>query len=349
MVVPGAGGNPPAPLPRQQQGRPLAMSGTRAGGVQGAAHAGDAEGAGRQEPWGQGKSSSSCEEGLVGQLDGLGGGEVEPVKELSHILEWSDESDQGGGEVRDMEVEDEGLAFKVRPPVRTYGGFGRGEAVKEEVTRVRGPEVKRKTQSVGVSSFSDIDVGFLQGAQCGSEEGDPDELLAGSEPWEEEEVTAEPSTASWTGYRRGGKVVRAKEVVTQCTTGPGFAPPSGRVSKGKWPGYASQRGGHKTALRRPRIPAAQLEDIIKKERFGSGTWDTDTDEIESGDSLDFDEDSVEEGEIRDEEVWWATGGKLTLCLSRYRCQMARPKRGVQQNGRLRSGPCCCKKVRQAER
>ncbi|KAJ1172221.1 hypothetical protein NDU88_004069 [Pleurodeles waltl] len=67
--------------------------------------------------------------------------------------------------------------------------------------------------------------GLAEGGQCRSEDGDPGELLAGSEPWEEEEVMAGPSTASWTGYRRGGKAVRAKEVVTQSTTGPGFAPP----------------------------------------------------------------------------------------------------------------------------
>ncbi|KAJ1179662.1 hypothetical protein NDU88_004896 [Pleurodeles waltl] len=221
--------------------------------------------------------------------------------ELSHILEWSDDSDQGGGEVRDQEVEEDGLVFKVHPPIRTYDSFGRSEAGREEVVRAWGPEFKRETLSVGVRSFSDIDVGFLQGIQCGSAEGDPGELLAGSEPWEEEEVTAGPSTASWTGYRHGGKAVRAKDVVKQYATGLGFAPPSGRVSKGKRPGYASQGEGHKTALRRPRVSAAQLEELIKKARFGNQSGDTDTDERESGDSLDFDEDSVEEGEIRDEE------------------------------------------------
>ncbi|KAJ1209176.1 hypothetical protein NDU88_004554 [Pleurodeles waltl] len=300
------------------------MAGARAGGGQDEVNAGDAGGAGRQvsrkvskgnghaslpvagvtdgerlggspgammsrggekQPWGQGQSTTSGEEGLVGQLEGMGGGERETVLELSHILEWSDKSDQGGGEVRDQEVEEDGLVFKVRPPIHTYGGFGRGEAVREEVVRVWGPEFKRKTQSVGVRSLSDIDVGFLQGVQCGSEDGDPGEPLAGSEPWEEEEVTAGPSTASWTGYRRGGKAVRAKEVVKQYTTGPGFAPPSGRVSKGKRPGYASQREGHKTALRRPRVPVAQLEELIKKARFGNKSGDTDTDEIESGDTM----------------------------------------------------------------
>ncbi|KAJ1106738.1 hypothetical protein NDU88_004138 [Pleurodeles waltl] len=288
----GGAGNPSVLRPRQLQVRPMVMSGARTGGGHGEAQIGGARGAGRQvsrkvvkakghaslpvagvtdverhgvskggmrsgggeqETWGQGQSPSSGEEGLPGHFEGLGGGELEPVKELSHILEWSDESDQGGGEVRDQEVEEDGLAFRERGwgPRRAFGGLG--------------------TLGGGRSD------GRL-------------------------------STASWTGYRRGGKAVRAKEVVTQSTTGPGFAPPSGRVSKGRRPGYASQREGHQTALRRPRIPAAQLEEFIKKARFGSKSWDMDTDEMESGDSLDFDEDSVEEGEIRDEEVWWALGG-----------------------------------------
>ncbi|KAJ1096792.1 hypothetical protein NDU88_001923 [Pleurodeles waltl] len=256
-----------------------------------------------QESLGPEWSSNGGEEVLGGQFGGAEGGEAEQraVKELSHILEWSDESDQGGSEVKEQLVEDDGLIFQVRLPVHTYGGFARGESVSEGVGEVKGSETKRRAQRVGDSHVSDADVGFLQGGQCGSE-GDPGELLTGLEPWEEEEVTAGPSTASCTGYRRGSEAVRAKEVVTQYATGPGFAPPSGRVSKGQRPGYVSQRKGLKTALRRPRMPAAQLEDMIKKARFGSGTRDADSDESESGDSLDFDEDSVEEGEIRDEEV-----------------------------------------------
>ncbi|KAJ1104120.1 hypothetical protein NDU88_001535 [Pleurodeles waltl] len=322
----GGAGTPSDSLLRQQHGWRLPLSGARMGGVQGAAHAGNAgraigqgkgrvlkgqdyksvsvagfnnngiavgeggerqggsmvsllSGGGGQESWGQGRSSNSGEEVLMGQFEGVGGGKAEEgeVKELSHILEWSDESDQEGGEVKEQVVEDDGLIFKVRPPVRTYGGFARGESVSEGVGEVKGSEIKRRTQSVGDSHLSDADVGFLQGGQCGSE-GDPGELLTGLEPWEEEEVTAGPSTASWTGYRRGGKAVRAKEVVTQYATGSGFEPPSGRVSKGQRPGYASQREGLKTALRRPRIPAAHLEDIIKKARFGSGTRDADSDE-----------------------------------------------------------------------
>ncbi|KAJ1163293.1 hypothetical protein NDU88_003753 [Pleurodeles waltl] len=219
--VGGGAGTSSAFRPRRQQGQPVVMAGAQAGGGQDDVHTGDAGGAGRQvskkvskgnghaslpvagvtdgerlggspggmmggggeqQPWGQGQSTTSGEEGLVGQLEGLGGGERETVMELSHILEWSDESDQGGGEVRDLEVKEDGLVFK--------------------------------------------------GGQCGSEDGDPGEPLAGSEPWEEEEVTAGPSTASWTGYHCGGKAVRAKEVVKQYTTGPGFAPPSGRVRGG---------------------------------------------------------------------------------------------------------------------
>ncbi|KAJ1174908.1 hypothetical protein NDU88_000199 [Pleurodeles waltl] len=74
-----------------------------------------------------------------------------------------------------------------------------------------------------------------QGRQSGSADGDPGELVAGSEPWEEEEVLAGPSTASWTGYR-GSKALRAKDLVKQRSTGPGFAPHSGRVSEGTRPG-----------------------------------------------------------------------------------------------------------------
>ncbi|KAJ1210663.1 hypothetical protein NDU88_006025 [Pleurodeles waltl] len=44
-----------------------------------------------------------------------------------------------------------------------------------------------------------------QGVPSGSEDGDPGELLTGSEPWEEEEK-AGPSTASWIGPYRGETV-----------------------------------------------------------------------------------------------------------------------------------------------
>ncbi|KAJ1123907.1 hypothetical protein NDU88_002374 [Pleurodeles waltl] len=199
------------------------------------------------------------------------------VKELIYILECRDESDQGGSDFKEQLVEDDGLKFQVRPPVRTYNGFARGESVSEGLVEVKGSGIERRAKRVGDIHVSDADMRFLQGGQCGSE-GDPGELLTGLEPWEEEEVTVGPSTASCTGYRRGGEVVRAKELVTQYATGPGFAPPDGRVSMGQRPGYASQRQGLKRALRRPRIPAAQLEDLIKKARFGNGTRDADSDE-----------------------------------------------------------------------
>ncbi|KAJ1191489.1 hypothetical protein NDU88_000805 [Pleurodeles waltl] len=115
-----------------------------------------------------------------------------------------------------------------------------------------------------------------QGAQGRSEDGDPGELLVGSEPWEEEEeVLAGPSAASWTGCRRGDKAVRATEVITHATSGKGLAPPGGWGNKGKRPGYALQREGVNTPLRRPRIPAAPIEEFIKKARFGIvlALWD----------------------------------------------------------------------------
>ncbi|KAJ1175967.1 hypothetical protein NDU88_001252 [Pleurodeles waltl] len=47
-----------------------------------------------------------------------------------------------------------------------------------------------------------------------SVDGDPGELVSGSEPWEEEEeVLAGPSAASWAGCPRGVKAVRATEVM----------------------------------------------------------------------------------------------------------------------------------------
>ncbi|KAJ1160636.1 hypothetical protein NDU88_001131 [Pleurodeles waltl] len=195
-----------------------------------------------------------------------------------------EESEAAGvplGLVGDHGMVEEGLVFKVRPPMRTYGGLGRSEAGREEFSRDGEPEGRRAITGAGVRSISDM--GFLQGIQAGSADGDPGELLAGSEPWEEEEVMAGPSTASWTGYRRGGKAVRAKELVQQRAAGPGFAPPSGRVSEGKRPGYASQGKGHATALRRPRVPAAQLEELLKKARYGQQSRDMVTDDEESGD------------------------------------------------------------------
>ncbi|KAJ1140270.1 hypothetical protein NDU88_006627 [Pleurodeles waltl] len=326
--VGGGAGNPSASLLRQQKGRRPNSSGARTEGVRSAARPGGADMSGWQAKGRVSKRKGNKSLPFAGSKDngiavGVGGCESEEgaVRELSHILEWSDEAEQGEEEDKEQAVEDDGITLRVHPPTRTYGGLAkvvgilgvinRGDSVSEEVGRERGPEDGSKTKGLDDSNLSDVDVEILPGVTCGSEDGDPGELLTGSEPWEEE-VTAGPSTASWTGHRRGGEAVRAKKVVTRYHTGSGFAPPSGRVSKGKRPGYASQREGPKAALRRPRIPAVQLEDIIKKARFGSGTRDPDSEELESGDSLDFDEDSVEEGEIRDEEV--RRGGFYVLSL-----------------------------------
>ncbi|KAJ1142520.1 hypothetical protein NDU88_008834 [Pleurodeles waltl] len=70
--------------------------------------------------------------------------------------------------------------------------------------------------------------GSQQGFSCGSEDGDPGELLTGSKPWEEE-AKAGPSTASWTGHHRGGEEVRAKFVVRRCHAGSCSVPTSGMV------------------------------------------------------------------------------------------------------------------------
>ncbi|KAJ1218394.1 hypothetical protein NDU88_005974 [Pleurodeles waltl] len=125
---------------------------------------------------------------------------------------------------------------------------------------------RSRCQGGVVSSRIDMDLDFFQGARYKSQDGDPGELVAGSEPWEDEEVLAGPSAASWTGRRRDGKAVRAMEVTTQSTSGQGFAPPRGWVSKR--PGYALQRAGGKTPLRRPCIPAPPIEEFIKKARLG---------------------------------------------------------------------------------
>ncbi|KAJ1145794.1 hypothetical protein NDU88_012078 [Pleurodeles waltl] len=208
----GAGGQTKRRVAGKQGPAGLAAAAVSEGERQGGSGVGLMSGAGEQVAWGQDQSLSIGEEGFLEQFEGMGGEGLEPVKELSHILEWSDDSSQGGGDDRVQEVEGE-----------------------------RGMD-----------------------SPSGSEDGDPGELLAGSEPWEEEEVLAGPSTSSWTGRRRDGKAVRAKEVVTQSTSGPGFAPPSGWVSKGKRPGYALQHEGDKTPLRRPRISAPPIEEFIKK-------------------------------------------------------------------------------------
>ncbi|KAJ1108531.1 hypothetical protein NDU88_005907 [Pleurodeles waltl] len=227
---------------RKGTGRVFKKKGFRSGQIAASAvdgNAGREGGRGQEGPLpglssgggGQELLGSICGEGaLVGQPDVGEGGEDEQgaVKELSHILEWSDESDQGGSDFKEQLVEDDGLHFQVRPPIRTYGVFARGESLSEGLVEVKGSGVERRATRVGDSHVSDADMRFLQGGQCGSE-GGPGELLTGLEPWEEEEVTAGPSTASCTGYRRGGEVVRAKELVTQYATGTGFAPPRWQV------------------------------------------------------------------------------------------------------------------------
>ncbi|KAJ1176745.1 hypothetical protein NDU88_002012 [Pleurodeles waltl] len=211
--------------------------------------------------------SNSSEEGsgcTVGRWYGATG---ETGVEVSHILEWSDVSEQEGGGSMDEEVTE----LKVRPPIRTYGVAGRSEAGREGLGRYEEGEGRQAKLGVGTSSINDRDMGFLQGSKTKRVDGDPGELLTGLEPWEEEEVLAGPSTASWTGYRRGGKAVRAKDLVQQRATGLGSAPPSGRVSEGKRPGYASQGKGQITPLRQLRVPTAQLVDLLKEAHFGQQT------------------------------------------------------------------------------
>ncbi|KAJ1098877.1 hypothetical protein NDU88_003984 [Pleurodeles waltl] len=220
------------------------------------------------------------EEGCLEQIEGVGGDGLEPVREISHILEWSDDSSQGGGEDRVQEGEGEGLTFRVLPPVRTHGVFGGGEVAGADGDQEVVTGCRSRSQGGAVSSRSDIDMDFFQGAQCRSEDGDPGELLAGSEPWEEEEVLAGPSAASWTGCRRDGKAVRATEVITQSTSGKGFAPPGGWVSKGKRPGYALQREGAKRpcgdrASRRRRLRSSLRKRVLEairltREQIGLG-------------------------------------------------------------------------------
>ncbi|KAJ1165530.1 hypothetical protein NDU88_005956 [Pleurodeles waltl] len=158
----------------------------------------------KQVAWGPEQDLDIGEEGCLEQIEGVGGDGLEPVREISHILEWSDDSSQGGGEDRVQEGEGEVLTFRVLPPVRTYGVFGGGEVAGADGDQEVVTGCRSRSQGGAVSSRSDIDMDFFQGAQCRSEDGDPGELLAGSEPWEEEEVLAGPSAASWTGCRRDG-------------------------------------------------------------------------------------------------------------------------------------------------
>ncbi|KAJ1114929.1 hypothetical protein NDU88_003159 [Pleurodeles waltl] len=211
--------------------------------------------------------SSSSEEGAGCPLGRWYGATGETGVEVSHILEWSDVSEQEGG----GSMDEEATELKVRPPTRTYGVAGRSEAGLEGFGRHEEGEGGQAKLGAGTSSINDRDVGFLQGSRNKRVDRDPGELLTGLEPWEEEEVLAGPSTASWTGYHRGGKAVRAKDSVQQRATGLGSAPPSGRVSEGKQPGYASYGKGQITPLRRPRVPAAQLVDLLKEARFGQQT------------------------------------------------------------------------------
>ncbi|KAJ1139672.1 hypothetical protein NDU88_006039 [Pleurodeles waltl] len=183
----------------------------------------------------------------------------------------------GGGPVLLRAVGDSGAGVQsTRRPAGKEGPAGLTAAAVGEWEGQGGHGVgSRSGESEQVSWGPELDLnsweeGCLEQMEGRSEDGDPSELLAGSEPWEEEEeVLAGPSVSSWTGCRRGGKAVRATEVITHATSGKGLAPPGGWGNKGKLPGYALQREGVNTPLRRPRIPAAPIEEFIKKARFGS--------------------------------------------------------------------------------
>ncbi|KAJ1137356.1 hypothetical protein NDU88_003767 [Pleurodeles waltl] len=203
----------------------LAAAAESEGEGQGGFGVGTGSGGGDQMAWGRDQVIDTVDEGFLGQTEGENGGGLDPGGEISHILEWSDDSSQGGAVDEVQDGGGEGLKFRVRPPVRTYGVFGGGEVAGVAGGKAGGPGFRRRSQGVAGGCRSDIDMEFFQGAQCRSDEEDPGELLAGSEPWEEEEVLAGPSAASWTGCRRDGKAVRAKEVITQSTSGQGSAPP----------------------------------------------------------------------------------------------------------------------------
>ncbi|KAJ1217576.1 hypothetical protein NDU88_005170 [Pleurodeles waltl] len=109
--------------------------------------------------------------------------------------------------------------------------------------------------------------------------------------------------------QRIGGAVQAKATAQRRQTGLGFAPAGWLVSSAKWSGHAPRWGGLQAAPRRPRTPAAQVEDIIKRVRFREGVVYSDSEDVSEHERLDYEEDSAEAGEIREEEdEWWTVGG-----------------------------------------
>ncbi|KAJ1214317.1 hypothetical protein NDU88_001936 [Pleurodeles waltl] len=157
---------------------------------------------------------------------GEGGREERPRSEAREKIGGPEEHREGKSEGNKLST---GLLTQ---PTGTRGAWGVGPTGGEE-----GHVLTQETVSNSSEEGSGCTLGEWYGAtgETGVEgsktkrvDGDPGELLTGLEPWEEEEVLAGPSTASWTGYRRGGKAVRAKDLVQQRATGLGSVPPSGR-------------------------------------------------------------------------------------------------------------------------
>ncbi|KAJ1129886.1 hypothetical protein NDU88_008247 [Pleurodeles waltl] len=155
-------------------------------------------------------SRKGFDEGQEGQL-----GEVERAeskgragRDLSHILQLSCGSAHEAEDETELEVEEDGITLKVRPPTRTYGGFQKigghlgdfspDDSDSDGLGGQKGQEDEHKRQGLDAEVLSYDDLGFLQGVTSGSEDGDSGELLTGSEPWEEEEK-AGPSAPSWIG------------------------------------------------------------------------------------------------------------------------------------------------------
>ncbi|KAJ1118828.1 hypothetical protein NDU88_007015 [Pleurodeles waltl] len=127
-------------------------------------------------------------------------------KDLSHILEWSDEAEQ--------DVEEDGITLKVRPPTRTYGGLkrvggglGGFSAGSSDSDEVGGKGGAGGTLGGGPDKGLVINdsLGILQGERSGSEDGDPGELLTGSALWEEEKA-GPVQLAGLNLYAVGGRV-----------------------------------------------------------------------------------------------------------------------------------------------
>ncbi|KAJ1104265.1 hypothetical protein NDU88_001677 [Pleurodeles waltl] len=145
-------------------------------------------------------------------------------RERSHILEWSDEAEQ--------EVEEDGITLRVRAPSRTYGGvrksdggqWGRGAGSSDSDEVGGGEEAGGSLggRVTGEGLMLNDTLGFLQGEQSGSEDGDPGGLVTGSAPWEEEKVG--PCAAGWMEPWRVGGTVRAKAIAQRRQTGLGVAP-----------------------------------------------------------------------------------------------------------------------------